>query len=75
MQTGKLHDVSHGEALHHSVRADRWCVTREDFSHLCRLILEAMEDGWLSPSETDPFDKGDATVACQPYVFATSTLC
>ena len=59
------HDISDGEALHRLVPPDRWCVTREDFSHLHQLILDALEAGWVAPSAADPFDKSDGTVACQ----------
>ena len=61
----KLCDISDGEALHRLVPPDRWCVTRDDFSHLRKLILDALEDGWVAPSAADPFDKSDVTVACQ----------
>ena len=58
-----LHDVSDGEALHHLVRCDRWCVNRHDLRHLCQLTVEAIENGWVVPSAEDPFCQDDVTVA------------
>ncbi|CAE7203499.1 unnamed protein product [Symbiodinium necroappetens] len=68
------HDISDGEALHRLVPPDRWCVTREDFSHLHQLILDALEAGWVAPSAADPFDKSDGTIGPSIYTLTDQLI-
>ena len=59
-----------GEALHKSVPKDRWCVSLEDLRQLRRLVMHAVAQGMIRPTEKDKFDVSD--LACGPSVYTVT---
>ena len=51
-----------GEQLQRRVDFAKWCVTREDFRQLRRMVVEAIKDGRIHPTQMDPFNTQDRTV-------------
>ena len=48
-----------GEELHRDVAFSKWCVTREDLVQLRWLVVEAIKDGRIRPTDMDLFDQWD----------------
>ncbi|CAE7390882.1 unnamed protein product [Symbiodinium natans] len=48
-----------GAKLHDSVEMRRWAVTLSDLQQFRRLVLQAVRDGRIKPTDRDPFDPSD----------------
>ncbi|CAE7261978.1 mak16-a [Symbiodinium necroappetens] len=48
-----------GPRLHESVAMSDWCVSLEDLKQFRRLVMHAVKDGRITPTERDKFDPSD----------------
>lgn len=56
-----------GAALHDQVPFHEWCVNLEDLRQFRRLVMHAVAQGQLRPTERDPFEVMDWTVGPSVY--------
>ena len=56
-----------GLRLHESVAMSRWCVSLEDLKQFRRLVMHAVKDGRITPTERDKFDPSDFRIGPSMY--------
>ena len=50
-----------GLALHQSVAQENWCVTLADLRQFRRLVMHAVDQGLIQPTDRDGFEASDVT--------------
>lgn len=51
--------IQDGRAAHQRVNMSKWAVTKSDLEQFKRLVMHAILDGKITPTEKDPFDPKD----------------
>ena len=66
--------VHDGLRLHQTVGQQLWCVTLEDLKQFRRLVLHAIAEGMIRPTDHDPFDLTDTRVGPSMYTVNTQYI-
>ncbi|CAE7214994.1 unnamed protein product [Symbiodinium sp. CCMP2592] len=56
-----------GAALHEKVPKENWCVSRDDLRQFRRLVMNAVAQGSIRPTDRDPFEPSDLTIGPSVY--------
>ena len=60
-------EVLDGKQLHDTVSMSKWCVSLDDLKQFKRLVMHAVKDGRIKPTERDGFDPSDLKIGPSMY--------
>ncbi|CAE7721109.1 mak16-a [Symbiodinium sp. CCMP2592] len=60
-------EVLDGRQLHDNVSMSKWCVRLDDLKQFKRLVMHAVKDGRIKPTQRDSFDPSDLRIGPSMY--------